>query len=76
MYYTFYRRNNKGADQTAHMRSLINAFAIRMQQQNSFSRRGSFVLYDWQCSRQLSTCPCSMLSVLSCTRITLYKHII
>ena len=27
----FQKMNNKGADQTVHMRSLINAFVVRMQ---------------------------------------------
>ena len=36
MHYNFYRVNNKGADQTAHMRSLISDFVIRMLQNNGF----------------------------------------
>ena len=33
---TFSKANNNGADQTAHLRSLVCAFVIRMQQSHVF----------------------------------------
>ena len=45
----FLRANNKGADQTAHMRRLICALVIRMQQICSvyFSRQGPIMISSW-----------------------------
>ena len=89
MHYAFYRGNNKDADQTAHMRSLISAFAIRMLQNNGFfdgdhlyymtdSALDNLVHIPAACylSYLAPTLLCINISVLSCTRITLYKHII
>ena len=35
--------NNKGADETVHLRSLISSFFVPMQQSQVFSSRGPYV---------------------------------
>ena len=39
---TFQIANNKGADQTAHMRRLVCAFIVRKSQSQGVSRRGPY----------------------------------
>ena len=41
-YHNYNKANNKGADQTAQMRSLVCASVIRMQENQDFSRQGLY----------------------------------
>ena len=41
-YFTFQIANNKGADQTDRMRSLVCAFVVCKQPSQGFSRRGPY----------------------------------